>query len=234
MPANGTLQLYRGTTAQNNGFTGLVGSITYDTQTKRLRSHNGSTAGGVQLALLSDIPAGVDLTHYVKRNQAETFTSSVKASRFVVGTDVGSGYELAITGQALIVSSTVQFRVNNTNVKTTGDLEVTGDITNSSDARLKTKIHTLKNALDTVAKLRGTSFEMYGEKKIGVVAQEVLEVIPEVVRKDGKYYSVAYGNIVAVLIEAIKELKLKVEALEVPTLVSDTRCDCGENPTCQC
>lgn len=232
MAANGTLQLYRGTTTQNNGFTGAVGGITYDTQTKRLRTHDGSTAGGAELAKLSDVPSAVDLTDYVKRTQAEVFTSSVKATRFVVGTDVGASYELAVTGQALIISGSVQFKVDSTNVKTTGDLEVTGDITNSSDARLKTKIQTLKNALDTVSKLRGTSFVMGGEKKIGVVAQEVLEVLPEVVRKDGKYYSVAYGNLTAVLIEAVKELKSKVESLERAS-PPDT-CPCGENPTCQC
>ena len=51
------------------------------------------------------------------------------------------------------------------------------------------------------------------ERGIGVIAQEIEEVIPEVVQ-DGAYKSVAYGNIVGVLIEAIKELKSEIEELK--------------------
>jgi len=50
---------------------------------------------------------------------------------------------------------------------------------------------------------------------MGVIAQELIDVLPEVVKKDKDgMYSVAYGNITAVLIEAIKELSNKVEDLE--------------------
>ena len=58
-------------------------------------------------------------------------------------------------------------------------------------------------------KMRGVSYNKIGEqeKKVGVIAQEILEVLPEVVSQDETgTYSVAYGNISAVLIEAIKEL----------------------------
>jgi hemoglobin-like flavoprotein len=57
--------------------------------------------------------------------------------------------------------------------------------------------------------MRGVSYNKIGEqeKKVGVIAQEILEVLPEVVSQDETgTYSVAYGNISAVLIEAIKEL----------------------------
>ena len=59
-------------------------------------------------------------------------------------------------------------------------------------------------------KMRGVSFTKQAEKGIGVIAQEVEKIIPEVVH-DGEYKSVAYGNMVGVLIEAIKELKTELD-----------------------
>ena len=87
----------------------------------------------------------------------------------------------------------------------------------TSDIRKKHNVKTIENALDKVESLRGVSFTMNDSNKnmIGVVAQEILEVIPEVVDEgaDGTL-TVAYGNIVGVLIEAIKELNAKVEDLQ--------------------
>jgi hypothetical protein len=82
-----------------------------------------------------------------------------------------------------------------------------------SDARVKSNIKTIDNALDIVKALRGTSFELNGKKSIGVIAQEIEQVLPEVVT-DGEYKSVAYGNIIAVLIEAVKELSKELEELK--------------------
>ena len=56
---------------------------------------------------------------------------------------------------------------------------------------------------------------MGGKKEVGVIAQEIQKTIPEVVSEDNKgYLSVSYGNIVGVLIEAIKELKAEIEDLK--------------------
>lgn len=60
MAKNRTIQLYRGTTAQNDAYTGAAGEVTMDTTTKTLRVHDGSTAGGTILAKQSEIP---DLTN---------------------------------------------------------------------------------------------------------------------------------------------------------------------------
>ena len=86
----------------------------------------------------------------------------------------------------------------------------------SSDARLKSDIETIADALALVSALRGVRFTMDGSRQIGVIAQEVEAVLPEVVRADGQsgQLSVAYGNIVGLLIEAIKELAARVAALE--------------------
>ena len=96
-----------------------------------------------------------------------------------------------------------------------GNLTATGNVTAYSDARLKTDVDTIENALDKVTKLRGVSFTKVDthESGIGVIALEIEEVIPEVVQ-DGAFKSVAYGNIVGVLIEAIKELKTELDELK--------------------
>ena len=82
-------------------------------------------------------------------------------------------------------------------------------VTAFSDERLKSDIKTIDNALDKVMNMRGVSFTKQAEKGIGVIAQEVEKILPEVVT-DGEYKSVAYGNMVGVLIEAIKELKTEL------------------------
>ena len=86
------------------------------------------------------------------------------------------------------------------------------DVTATSDFRLKSDISTISNALETVKGLRGVYFTRLGETKrnVGVIAQEVEEVLPEVVHGDDMK-SVSYGNIVGLLIEAVKELSEKME-----------------------
>jgi hypothetical protein len=85
----------------------------------------------------------------------------------------------------------------------------------SSDARLKSDIETIVDALALVSALRGVRFTMDGTRQIGVIAQEVEAVLPEVVRdNEAGQLSVAYGNITGLLIEAVKELAARVAALE--------------------
>ena len=97
-----------------------------------------------------------------------------------------------------------------------GTIVASGDITAFSDERLKHNINRIENALDKTLQLNGVTFETKENKKsLGVIAQNVLNVLPEVVQEnDNGYLSVAYGNIVGVLIEAIKELNAKIEKLE--------------------
>lgn len=98
-----------------------------------------------------------------------------------------------------------------------GTIRATGDVIAYSDARVKENVETLDGALDKVMKMRGVSYNKIGEqeKKVGVIAQEILEVLPEVVSQDDTgTYSVAYGNIVSVLIEAIKEQQKQIDELK--------------------
>jgi hypothetical protein len=94
-----------------------------------------------------------------------------------------------------------------------GSFTATGDITAFSDERLKANIETISGALEKVNALRGVTFEKDGKRSLGVIAQEVEKIIPEVVLDGEKYKSVAYGNIVGVLIEAVKEQQIQINEL---------------------
>jgi len=88
------------------------------------------------------------------------------------------------------------------------------DVTAFSDMRLKSDIRTIDNALNRVCDLRGVFFTRDGAAGTGVIAQEVQNILPEVVHTKQEYLSVAYGNMVGVLIEAIKELREEVKSLK--------------------
>ena len=115
---------------------------------------------------------------------------------------------------------------NRLNVDSTGNVTASGNVTAYSDAKLKTNVNTINEALSIVGKLRGVSFDWKetGERSIGVIAQEVEEVLPELVltnqdvnpvtQEIEEIKSVDYGKIVGVLINAINELKEEVEELK--------------------
>ena len=108
-----------------------------------------------------------------------------------------------------------------------GNYTAVGSITAYSDIRVKTNIEVIPKALDKVCQLSGYTFDrtdfvpdaetgvMPETRQTGVIAQEVLKVLPEAVSEmdDGKL-TVAYGNMVGLLIESIKELKTEIEELK--------------------
>ena len=100
-----------------------------------------------------------------------------------------------------------------------GNFTATGSIAANSDSRLKSNIEPITDAIEKVKKITGYTFTRNDietkPRQAGVIAQEMLEVLPEVVNKDDNgMYTVAYGNITALLIQALKEEKKKREALE--------------------
>lgn len=98
-----------------------------------------------------------------------------------------------------------------------GNLTLTGTLTISSDARLKENLTPITGALDKVKTLTGYNYNRIGSDKLemGVVAQEVQKVAPELVLEDSEgTLSVSYPNMVALLIEAIKEQSTKIASLE--------------------
>lgn len=101
-----------------------------------------------------------------------------------------------------------------------GDLTVSGNLTAYSDVRVKDEIATIKDALSKVINLRGVSYRRVdnGDRNIGVIAQEVREVVPEIVKEVGEEsdptLTVSYGNFAGLFIEAIKEIEARLTAIE--------------------
>ena len=118
-----------------------------------------------------------------------------------------------VTGRGATTANTIQVGL----VRSTGDVVAYY----SSDERLKDNISLIPNALDKVSKLRGVEFDwndkqdVYQGHDVGVIAQDVQEVLPELVqeRADG-YLAVKYEKMVGLLIESIKELKTEVDDLK--------------------
>ena len=137
------------------------------------------------------------------------------------------------TGIFRPAANTIGFAVGGSEemrLESDGDLHVGGDViaasTTVSDERLKSDIKTIDDALSKVEALRGVSYvwnngNRKGEAEIGVIAQEVEQVLPEIVREKempmmggGVYKTVDYEKMVGVLIEAVKELSAQVKELK--------------------
>ncbi len=137
------------------------------------------------------------------------------------------GNVMVNTSTPSVDSATWKFRVANGtthlggNTRITGTLQVTNDITAffSSDKNLKKNIKVIDSALEKVNQISGVEFEWDQEKQnnhegldIGVIAQEIEQVLPEIVTtRDDGYKAVRYEKIIPLLIQAIKELNTKIE-----------------------
>ena len=118
-----------------------------------------------------------------------------------------------------------RMRVQGTDFRVEGNICATGTIGSCSDERYKKDVVPLGQALDIISALRGVSYrwktdefperDFTDEPQIGFLAQEVLAELPEIVAQDAEgYYSVDYGRLTPVLVEAVKELSVKNSALE--------------------
>lgn len=147
--------------------------------------------------------------------------TTITGSGAITGTDIISTSRIfanSTTGTmtfrpAGAASSSHQMTLTNLGV-----LSVDGNLTYSSDARMKTNIKPLSKlwALSMVADIDGVSFRRKGSKgkNIGFIAQDIMEWAPELVeRRDDGMLTVAYPNLVAVLWQAVKQLKAEVEGL---------------------
>jgi hypothetical protein len=130
--------------------------------------------------------------------------------------DVGNAsWRFTITnGGNMLLGTTTD---NGERLYVSGSIRATGSITANSDARLKKNIERIENALQKVSEISGYTYNtIYDEDRhAGVIAQEIDKVLPEIVNKgnDG-LMGVEYGNISALLIEAIKEQKGIIDNLQ--------------------
>jgi len=105
----------------------------------------------------------------------------------------------------------------NSNLTVNGTIRATGDVISNSDIRLKSDIKPINNPIETVKALNGKTYIKDDKASIGLIAQEVEEVLPQLVHTASDEMgtkSVAYGNIVAVLIEAVKEQQKQIDELK--------------------
>lgn len=105
-----------------------------------------------------------------------------------------------------------------TSVNVAGSITAAGNVTAYSDIRVKYDIQPITDAVSKVKQLNGVTFmrtDVKDVRQTGVIAQDVLKVLPEAVRgSEAEHYSVAYGNMVGLLIEAIKEQQAEITELK--------------------
>lgn len=150
----------------------------------------------------------------------EAFINTTSGSNFTISSGDSNNFELRSNSKLFIQNKagTSKFEFGTS----TGNFIATGDITafgSASDKSLKENIEPIENALDKVDAINGYTFNYIDAPERGrvpgVIAQELEQVLPEAVyeTEDGKK-AVRYDNTVALLVEAIKELKQQVEDLK--------------------
>jgi len=125
--------------------------------------------------------------------------------------DVGSANQVLYKNSSNIATTSANLQFNGTN------LTCAGTVTANSDERLKENVETISDALEKVKQLRGVEYDHKntGDHCLGVIAQEIEKVVPDVVYEDAHgIKSVAYQNIVALLIEAVKDQQKEIEELK--------------------
>ena len=180
-----------------------------------------SSAIQTQLNALSSAISSndTDITNLTGATLSNAVQTSINSSegqrRFYFATTgttiIDSGNEIAIQSNG----------ANKFHIATNGTCTASGDLAAFSDITLKEDIYQIENALEKVNKLRGVHFTRKAtkEKEIGVVANEVEKIIPELVNEQedaelGTIKTMKYANTVGLLIEAVKELSKQVEQLK--------------------
>lgn len=163
---------------------------------------------------------GLKTEHMSGANDYMMISGKTDGNTYISGKD-GSG--VYVRGGGNLTSNQIYIPDGSTITATTSSFQVTGDVVaySSSDERLKDNKKNINNALEKVESLNGVEFDwndkqdVYEGHDIGVIAQEVEKIAPELVStRDNGYKAVKYEKLVPLLIEAIKELSDKVKALE--------------------
>ncbi len=125
------------------------------------------------------------------------------------------------TSNRIVINGNSGDNINDRTFFSNGDAGGTAAWYNDSDVRLKKNIRTIPSSLDKVLHLRGVNYEWKETEhhaeglQMGFIAQEVEEVIPEVVDNSGDHYSMQYAPITALLVEAVKEQQEMIDELQL-------------------
>ena len=190
---------------------GATEVISSGRQLKNITSLDAATTATIEAA----IQAGPNTFDDLNVIGIATFGSNIGVAGIITATSLGiSGLTTTQHLKVSGISTFVGFSTFNGDIRVAG-IATAQDFDSLSDFRYKTDISTVGDALSKVEQLRGVSFtwKESGLPSYGVVAQELEEVLPELVHgEDPK--TVNYNGIIGVLIEAIKELKAEVEELK--------------------
>jgi len=213
--ANSSVTVTAGTGMSGGGSVSLGGSVTL--------TNAGVTSNVAGSGIsVSGATGAVTITNTGVRSIAAGTGVSVSAT-------TGDSCTISI-GQAVTTSSNVQFNslgIGMAASATAGRIDATNDIVafSSSDIRFKENIKPIENAIDKIRKISGNTYDWKEENKIehgyegndvGVIAQEIEAVLPQLVQtRESGYKAVKYDKLVALLIEGIKEQQLQIEQLRI-------------------
>ena len=148
------------------------------------------------------------LTAYASGSSGDRFNIELDTGNSLAKISSGGGYNLTLSSEG----GTMNFESSGMG---TGTYAFDGDVVVSSDARLKSNIISLGSTLPKLLQIDGKSYEIKGKQKIGVLAQEIQKVFPELVSEDdNKMLAVNYQGLVPVLINALKEQQKEIEILK--------------------
>lgn len=181
--------------------------------------------------LNADLLDGVQASQFLRSDATDTKTAGDLILNDSVQLELGtnSTTRTILTklsgGDTLVdaLQNDIRFRFQGNNRFTfdmsPGNLICVGNVTANSDRRLKENIETIPNALDKVDQLVGCTWNRIdnGNRQTGLIAQDLQKVLPEAVmvgKDEAETLSVAYGNVVGLLVEAIKDLRIEVEQLK--------------------
>ena len=220
--AQSSTAMGRGTTASGTNSTAMGYGTTASGEASTAMGYGAVASGSLSTAVgRSTTASGYSSTAMGYKTTASDYAS------VVIGQYNSSGYSVTNSASMFSTSNTAFVIGNGTafNAKSdafkvmfngdttvSNDLTVSGDVVVSSDARLKSNIVSLGSTLSRLLLIDGKSYEMKGKQKIGVLAQDIKEVFPELVTEDdNEMLAVNYQGLVPVLINALKEQQSEID-----------------------
>lgn len=197
--------------------------LTHSLESGALSVRGDLTAGGMAF-IGSGVRIGIDGIQTDGSLIVQGDRASYLSGNLAIGTTTASS-TLTVGGDLTVHNGTAFFESIQSTDLLGGAVNLTTDangniIRDPSDIRLKENIETIDDALSSLLKLRGVRYEWkdkvrFGtQSEIGFIAQEVDPILPEVVRKGGDYWSINTRNILAVVVEAVKEIWAELQGTQ--------------------